>query len=103
MYHKAMIVFCIGIIVLLSCIGVCFAQGGGTGAQGKLQDHLEVPRITAFEARKLFNQGKLILANAHSSGNYERKHIIGSIPVPGDNLEMYGNIPHNIIVAFYCE
>lgn len=70
----------------------------------KRLDHPEVPRISASETRKLFLKGNLILANAHSSGNFERKHIIGSIPIPNDRVGVEDfSIPDDIIVAFYCE
>lgn len=71
---------------------------------GKRLDHPEVPRISALETRKLFLKGKLILANAHESGNFEKKHILGSIPIPNDQVgKVDFDIPNDVIVAFYCE
>lgn len=67
-------------------------------------DHPEIPRITAFSAKALFDRGKLILANAHESDGYARKHIIGSISLPNGKVQhMEIRLPRHVIIAFYCE
>lgn len=74
--------------------------------QSPKQEHSypEVPRITAYEAKKLFDQAKLILANAHERGTFNRKHIMGSISLPnGEVQNMNIDLPKDQIVAFYCE
>jgi len=67
-------------------------------------DHPEVPRIHAYEAKKLFDQAKLILANAHDRDVFSRKHLMGSISLPnGEVQNMNVNLPKDQIIAFYCE
>jgi hypothetical protein len=66
-------------------------------------DHPEVPRITAFEAKALYDQGKLILANAHERGTYARGHIVGSFSLPNGEVQSSNiKLPTNMIIAFYC-
>ncbi|SPP99534.1 exported hypothetical protein [Candidatus Sulfobium mesophilum] len=64
----------------------------------------EVPRITANEARKLFGEGKLILANAHERGaEFEKTELIGAISMPNGEVQRTNpELPENVIVAFYC-
>lgn len=64
----------------------------------------EVPRITAYEAKKLFDQGKLILANAHESGaEFEKTRLIGAISLPNGEVQSTNPpLPRDLIVAFYC-
>jgi hypothetical protein len=63
--------------------------------------HPEIPRINAFVAKKLFDQGKLILANAMGSDNYEADHLVGSIHLE-TNQHKWTVLPVDIIVAIYC-
>jgi hypothetical protein len=63
----------------------------------------EVPRITAFEAKKLFDKGKLILVHAQERENFETAHLYGSIFLDINKLEQAGfDLPRDLIVAFYC-
>jgi hypothetical protein len=66
--------------------------------------HPEVPRINAFVAKKLFDQEKLILANAMESNNFKGDHLVGSISIAADELlNKWGNgLPQGVIIAFYC-
>jgi uncharacterized protein (DUF2252 family) len=63
----------------------------------------EVPRITAYEAKKLFDEGKVILAMAHERKHYDSKHLIGSISLPNTPALKNVDLPKNQIIAFYCE
>jgi hypothetical protein len=56
----------------------------------------EVPRIGAFEAKELFDQGKLILVDALEPASYKARHICGAIQV-----QMDVDLPENVIIAFY--
>ncbi|OGW53818.1 MAG: hypothetical protein A2Y81_04435 [Nitrospirae bacterium RBG_13_43_8] len=59
----------------------------------------EVPRISAFEAKKLYDQGKLILINPMA----EHKRLLGAINISIDKIKNTDmTLPHNVIVAFYC-
>ena len=67
-------------------------------------DHPEIPRINSFEAMEIYKQGKLILANAHESDDFARKHIVGSVSLPNGKVQgMNIKLPSNFIIAFYCE
>ena len=64
----------------------------------------EVPRITAYEAKKLFDQGKLILANAHEPENFKSNHLLGSISLPNSESYLKNiDLPTDQIIAFYCQ
>lgn len=93
---------------LIVIIALFFLFGKDGNAQvakpGDRLDHPEVPRINAYEAKKLFDQGKLILANAHDRDVFERKHLLGSISLPNGEVEnMNVTLPKDQIIAFYCE
>ena len=64
--------------------------------------HPEVPRINAFVAKNLFDQGKLILGNAMESDNFRGDHLVGSISIAADELHKWSSLPEGLIVAFYC-
>ena len=64
--------------------------------------HPEVPRIKSFVAKKLFDEGKLILANAMESNNFEADHLVGSISLAADNLDKWTALPEGVIIAIYC-
>lgn len=98
-------IFMIGFIISFMSGVVCSQQLDYQPKQSSIHHYPEVPRITAFEAKELYDQGKLILANAHNSEEFARKHIVGSISFPNDKPEFVKNIklPPNFIIAFYCE
>lgn len=66
--------------------------------------HPEVPRISAFEAKRLYDQGKLILADAGEPEYYAKRHLIGAISLPYVKVRDMNNVtlPSNFIIAFYC-
>jgi len=101
---KMIQVIAIGLIIFL--IGPAAGQGQFNYQPNKPShhEHPEVPRITALEAGAIYQQGKLILADAHEPEVFARKHIIGSISLPsgkGENMNI--KLPQNFIIAFYCE
>ncbi|MFC1657038.1 hypothetical protein ACFL2P_00495 [Candidatus Moduliflexota bacterium] len=73
-------------------------------AEGKSEiPNPEIPRMSAHEARKLFNDGKLILVNAQEPEGQAKSMLLGAIGAPDgliNGSEM--RIPENLIVAFYC-
>lgn len=90
-------------IVFMMFLVVNGEESTPMGTKVRRHDHPEVPRISAYEAKKLFYEGKLLLANAHEPETFNRGHIIGSINLPGDRVQsMNVNLPRDIIVAFYC-
>lgn len=94
------------IFILLIMFFFALAEDGNTQVvkPGERLDHPEVPRINAYEAKKLFDQAKLILANAHDRDVFERKHLLGSISLPsGEVKNMNITLPKDQIIAFYCE
>lgn len=59
----------------------------------------EVPRISAFEVRKLYDQGKLLLVNPMT----EKRNLLGAIFIPTEKIKnMAITFPQNLIVVFYC-
>jgi len=91
------------VIVLLALTVISsWAEGANIGEAPPVNS--EVPRITAYEAKKLFDEGKLILANAHESGaEFEKTRLIGAISLPnGEVRNTNPQLPENVIVAFYC-
>lgn len=64
--------------------------------------HKEIPRISAYEVKTLYDQGKLILVNGQESTASERNHILGAIALPGDRFPSDIVLPQNMIIAIYC-
>lgn len=96
--------FCRFFLLLVFLIGGVETGSTQIMKPGERLDHPEVPRISAYEAKKLFDQAKLILANAHDRDVFARKHLLGSISVPnGEVQNMNINLPKDQIIAFYCE
>ena len=101
-------IFCLSILYF----GIVFMLYSVTRAEEALEHgyyststhyHPEVPRINAFVAKKLFDQGKLILANAMESANFRGDHLVGSISIAADELYKWDNrLPQGVIIAFYC-
>lgn len=64
--------------------------------------HTEIPRISPYEVKALYDQGKLILVNGQESGASARNHILGAIAIPGDQFPANIVFPMNMIIAVYC-
>jgi hypothetical protein len=63
----------------------------------------EIPRISAYKVRSLFNEGKILLVCAQEENAQRRNMLVGAIGAPGGFIN--GSlipIPKDIIVAFYC-
>jgi len=103
MLTKAFQYLFITLIVLNVSVVANGEQSISQNSVGDRHDYPEVPRISGYEAKKIFEQGKLLLVNAHTPETFRRGHIIGSINIPGDAVRsMNVNLPKDIIVAFYC-
>lgn len=103
MFTKMVRIIVISLMMFLIGPAVGQGQPNYQPIRPSQHDHPEVPRITAFEAKELYNQGKLILANAHERAGYEHKHIIGSISLPNGEVQNRNiKLPTNFIFAFYC-
>ncbi len=89
------------VVILVSCV---WANGEDPMERGDMHAfYPDVPRITAYEAKKLYDQGKLILVNAQEAGANKRHMLLGAIAAPdglinGEEIE----VPENMILAFYC-
>lgn len=92
------------ILTFLIVIAICGLQAEGAEVNKDAPVNPEVPRITAYEAKKLYDQGKLILANAHESGApFEKTRLIGAISMPNGEVQSTNpQLPKDLIVAFYC-
>lgn len=103
MAAKTMRLLFAGLFVMLAC-GLSRADDlGFQPKKSEIHVSSEVPRITAYEAKKLFDEGKLILANAHEREGYNKGHIVGSISLPnGEVQNMDIELPRDKIIAFYC-
>ena len=73
-----------------------------SGSQAHPYTHTEIPRISPYEVKALYDQGKLILVNGQESTASERNHILGAIALPGDKLPTNIVLPQNMIIAIYC-
>ncbi len=62
-----------------------------------------VRRITAAEAKSLFDAGQAILVDARAKAAYDQKHITGAISMPsGEVATRYTELPTDKQVIFYC-
>jgi len=91
------------IFTFLLVIAICGLQAEGVEVDNDAPANPEVPRITGYEAKKLFDQGKLILANAHQAGaEFEKTRLIGAISLPAGDLKITNPpLPENLVIAFY--
>ena len=55
------------------------------------------PLLTA----KLFREGKLMIADARTSGEYAQAHIVGAVSLPFDKVDFMKLKPINIPIALY--
>ena len=103
MANRAILLFFIGSIIL-TMYAISKAEQLNFGQkQIVLPEHPEVPRISAFEAKKLFDQGKLILVHAQEAENFKTAHLYGAIFLDiGKIQQMNIDLPHDLIIAFYC-
>ena len=91
-------------VLVMGLTAVTGPVGVSRAAEGKSEiPNPEIPRMSAHEARKLFNDGKLILVNAQEPKGQAKSMLLGAIGAPdglinGSELR----IPENLIVAFYC-
>jgi hypothetical protein len=84
-------------------LGVLSSQTDGAKPNEAPPVHPEIPRISAWEAKRLFTQGKLILANAQEREGFEKSWLIGAISMPNGEVQTTNpRLPTNVIVAFYC-
>ena len=92
------------ILTFLLVVAIFGMQADGAEVDKNAPAHPEVPRITGYEAKKLYDQGKLILANAHESGApFEKTRLIGAISMPNGEVQHTNpQLPKDLIVAFYC-
>lgn len=62
----------------------------------------EIPRISPYEVKALYDQGKLILVNGQERAASERIHILGAIALPDGQVPENIVLPRNMIIAVYC-
>ncbi len=94
--------FCLGMAVILMSVAA-YGEERTSSTDKEIHVNPEVPRITAYEAKKLFSQGKLILVNTQEEAGIEKTMLIGAIAAPeglinGQEIE----VPRETILAFYC-
>jgi hypothetical protein len=100
---KMIQVITIGLIIFLIGPAVGQEQLNYQPITPSRHEHPEVPRITAFEAKALYEEGKLILANAHERVTYARGHILGDINLPNGEVQTSNiKLPTYFVIAFYC-
>lgn len=103
MVERVIQIISISVLSLFFSIAVSAEQVTQFPKRDEMHSHPEVPRITAYEAKKLFDQGKLILAMAHERKHYDSKHLLGSISLPNTGALKNIDLPRDQIIAFYCE
>ncbi len=73
------------------------------GANAAEHVNPEIPRISAYEVRKLYDQGKLLLVNTQDADGIRKSMLIGAIAAPDGLIDGAPiSIPDDMIVAFYC-
>ena len=86
----------------LLTMAICGLQAEGAEVNKDALSNPELPRMTGYEAKKLYDQGKLILVNAQESGASERNHILGAIVLPSDRPLTNVKFPMDIFIGVYC-
>lgn len=91
------------LIVFVSASNARGGEAGQTTAQKEVHVNPDIPRISAYEVKRLFDQGKLLLVNTQEADGIKKSMLIGAIAAPdgliGGSLI---NVPDDMIVAFYC-
>lgn len=63
----------------------------------------DAPRITLAEAKKDFDDGKVIFVDTRAEVTYKQEHIKGAINVPMEAFEIkYKEIPTDKKIIAYC-
>ena len=101
---KRKVVWLIAILtVFVSASNVRGGEAGPTTAQKEVHVNADIPRISAYEVKRLFDQGKLLLVNAQEDAGIKKSMLIGAIAAPGGLIGgSLINVPDDMIVAFYC-
>jgi hypothetical protein len=91
------------LIVFASAYNVRGGEAGPAAKQKEVHVNADIPRISANEAKKLFDQGKLLLVNTQDADGIKKSMLIGAIAAPGGLIgDSLINVPDDMIVAFYC-
>ena len=97
-------VWFIAILIVCACVSNARGQEERPAAnQKELHTHSEIPRISGYEAKRLFDQGKLLLVNTQDEAGIKKTMLIGAIAAPEGLIHgSLIDVPDDMIVAFYC-
>ena len=67
--------------------------------------YADLPRISAFKAKKLFDEGKLILVDTNTlEARRRRGTFLGALAITLEEMQTsHMKLPEDVIVAFTCE
>jgi 3-mercaptopyruvate sulfurtransferase SseA len=90
------------VALLLALLVALAACGSGTEEPPQNQD--EVPRISPAQLKERLDAGEeTLVVDARSAGEYDQRHIPGSISVPLNEVEArLDEFPRDQEIVFYC-
>lgn len=69
----------------------------------KYENDASVPRITAEEAKKGFDAGRVIFVDSRGDAAFNEEHLPGSISIPfGSTEDKYSQLPKGKKIITYC-
>lgn len=89
----------------LICIFIGLFLVAGTIASSEGADVRKlVPHITALDAFRLFNAGRLILLDVHTGTNKSRSNFVGALYIPAYKIgKVKLKIPRNMVLGVFCD
>jgi 3-mercaptopyruvate sulfurtransferase SseA len=102
------LIFIVAIGILAGCtsrdaIGSQTQSPSGQSSQSPSPPADNAPRISAAEAYKLYEKGKVLIIDTRSEAAFKESHIKGAILVPvGDVAAKAKDLPHDKMIVTYC-
>jgi hypothetical protein len=113
-YLSLIAIALIGISILTACQNVdtptmetaktAATETPKTESTAKPEDPLaKVPRISLADAKKAFDEGKVVFVDTRAEVQYREEHVKGSINIPAEAFEMrFGEVPKDKKIITYC-
>ena len=86
-------------LLILISAAVCAAAQAADPPRYK--EESEVPRVTVEEAKKAFDEKKVVLVDSRAAEYYKQEHIKGAINIPIGS-EDFTSVPKGKRIIVYC-
>ena len=69
-----------------------------TGLRKMIIDHMMIPAPVAV---RLFKEGKMMIGDGRTEGEYRQSRVFGAVPLPYDKVDFMRLKPSNIPIGLY--